>query len=72
MPPKLSDAEILTAVTYTLADIATAAARQLDPDRFVADLRLLAEYHARNGHGPAAGLLDELIKGRLLGKGIGH
>lgn len=68
-PRELSHEEELQAITDALAAIATAAARQLDAGRFVADLRLLADAADQAGKGPSAGLIDEISRGverRLL------
>lgn len=54
MPPRLTDNEMLQAYTDALRAVATAVAWQVDPVRFYADLADKA------GHGPSAGLIDDL------------
>jgi hypothetical protein len=60
---KLTHEEEMQAITDALAGIATAIARQIDADRFLADLNILAKAAEINGKGPSAGLLDAICHG---------
>jgi len=62
MPPRLTDNEMLQAYTDALRAIVTAVAWQVDPVRFYADLQALADLADKAGHGPSAGLIDELAR----------
>lgn len=59
---ELSREEELKAITYALAALATAMAFQDNSARFIADLKKIAQFHALNGDGPAAGLLAEIVE----------
>jgi len=62
-PPKLTDQDILQGITDALGSIAVAVARQIDADQFVTDLNAIAlELDQSQGHGPSAGLLDEIAR----------
>ena len=70
-PPRLTREEELQAYTDALGAIVTAVAWQLDPVRMIADLKLLSDFADRAGHGPSAGLIDELgrtIEHRVIGR----
>ena len=60
----------MQAYTDALSAIATAVAWQVDPIRFFADIKALANGYMAAGHGPSAGLIDELartVERRLFG-----
>lgn len=59
---ELTREEELQAYTDALGAIVTAIASQLDAPRLVTDLRLLADIAERAGHGPSAGLIDEMAR----------
>lgn len=70
-PAPLTRDEEMQAYTDALGAIVTALAMQLDPVRLVADFRLLADIADRAGHGPSAGLIDELartVENRVIGR----
>lgn len=60
-PAPLTRDEELQAYTDAIGALAIAMAWQLDPVRLIADLRALAIFAERAGHGPSAGLIDHLI-----------
>lgn len=67
--PKLTDAEVLQAFTDTMGAIVTAIGEQVDPIRLHATLQAIADQTERAGHGPSAGLIDEMarvVRDRLL------
>lgn len=62
--------EEMQAYLDALGAIATAIAWQIDPLRFASDLKALANVAEDAGHGPSAGLIDELartVEIRVLG-----
>lgn len=59
---KLTREEELQAYTDALGALVTAVAWQLDPIRLLADLKVLANVADKAGHGPSAGLIDELAR----------
>lgn len=61
-PPRLTRQEELQAYTDVLGALVTVMAWQLNPIRLIADLRALARLADRAGHGPSAGLIDELVR----------
>lgn len=61
--------EEMQAYTDALGAIVTALAWQVEPIRLYADLQALAEFAAKAGHGPSAGLIDLMantVKTRVL------
>jgi hypothetical protein len=59
---KLTHEEEMQAYTDALGAIVTALAWQVDAIRLYADLQVLADVAAKAGHGPSAGLIDELAR----------
>ena len=59
---KLTNEEILQALTDAIGGLAVALGRQIDPKKLAADLRTLADEAERVGTGPSAGLLDEIAR----------
>ena len=53
---------LLQSVTDALGGMALALSAQVDAKRFAEHLRLLADEAEHAGHGPSAGLLDELAR----------
>lgn len=68
---KLNNEEVLQAFTDAIGGLALALAKQMDATKLAADLRTLANDAETLGHGPSAGLLDEVartVEVRLLNK----
>ena len=61
-PRRLTRDEELQAYTDVLGALVTVMAWQLDPIRLIADLKVLANIAQGAGHGPTAGLIDELVR----------
>ena len=59
---ELTREQEMKAYTDALGALASAMAFQLDPIRFIADLKLWANRAHAAGHGPSAGLIDELVR----------
>jgi hypothetical protein len=59
---ELTREEEMQAYMDALGAIVTAMAFQLDPIRLHADLSALAHVADKAGHGPSAGLIDELVR----------
>ena len=71
MPLKLNNEEVLQAFTDAIGGLALALAKQIDAAKLAADLRTLANDAEKLGHGPSAGLLDEVartVEVRMLNK----
>ena len=70
-PTTLTRDEEMQAYIDTLGALATAIAWQIDPVRFAGDLQAIAHAAEDAGHGPSAGLIDELartVEIRVLGR----
>lgn len=61
-PLELTNEEILQAFTDAIGGLAVALGKQVDAGRLAADLRKLADETKQLGHGPSAGLLDEVAR----------
>lgn len=61
-PLKLTNEEILQAFTDAIGGLAVALGKQVDPAKLAADLRKLADEANQLGHGPSAGLIDEIAR----------
>jgi hypothetical protein len=59
---ELTREQEMKAYTDALGAIITVMAWQLDPIRLFADLKVLANLSEKAGHGPSAGLIDELVR----------
>lgn len=59
---KLTNEAVLQAMTDALGGLAVAMAKQVNAEQLAGDLRTLADEAAAMGHGPSAGLLDEMVR----------
>lgn len=59
---KLTNEDVLQAMTDALGALAIAVSRQVDAGQLAKDLRALADEANAIGHGPSAGLLDEMVR----------
>lgn len=57
---KLTDQELIQAFTDAISAVAVALSNQIDANRLTSDLTALAKETESRGHGPSAGLIQEI------------